>query len=119
MQLHCSASADPGLGSGVGRKQNAKHPTLLLACFLLGRDHTPPNSQMLQRLGTSCSEKLLNCAVELNVTVPCPSVNSKGVESSAPSPEQGSCILFEAARQLGLDVLGYVQGRKCQKRWHF
>lgn len=37
---------------------------------------------MLQRLGASSSDKPLNCAVELNGTVPCPSVNSKGTESS-------------------------------------
>lgn len=29
MQPHCSASAEPGLGSGVGRIQEGKHPPLL------------------------------------------------------------------------------------------
>lgn len=87
MQLHCSASADLRLGSGVGRKQKAKHPTLLLACFLIVRGHAPPNSQNAAETWDFSSDKLLTCAVELNGTVPHPSVNSKGTESSAPSPE--------------------------------
>lgn len=37
-------------------------------------------AKMLQKLKTSCSEKL-NCALQLKVTVPYPSVNPKGLQA--------------------------------------
>lgn len=44
MQPHCSTSAESGLGSGVERKQEAKHPTPSPSP-LPGRSHTPLSSQ--------------------------------------------------------------------------
>lgn len=41
LQPHCSASAEPGLGSGVGREQETKHRTPN-PLPLPGRGHAPP-----------------------------------------------------------------------------
>lgn len=52
---------------------------------------------MLQKLETCFSKKLLDCAMKLNVTVPYPSVDSKGIASSVPpqSKVPVSCLSLQ------------------------
>lgn len=53
-----------------------------------------------------------------NVTVSYPSVDSKGINELCPSPEQGSCVLSESARQAVTLCTGLCAEEEMPKQFH-